>query len=225
MSARLGEATEIEQSGVESSGRPCSRFTKIIRTCPDKLSEDKFFVLHCIPGIKAGTVFTAVDDTFGISGMIFIVAVFCIVISHYINSIGIFCFIGHHDTRQSSCYRARSIDSAYAGCQTFGYHSDTHGVGCIGLIAAKHRLVDLCSIENRVGIGIVRIIYFIADTPQEDGGMIAVTAYHIGDILLYPFFKEVKGAIKARFTFIPSFDTFTFGEFPFIRSFIHDKQT
>ena len=55
--------------------------------------------------------------------------------------------------------------------------------------------------------------------------MVAVAAHHIGYVTFNPFFKEIKGTVKAGFPYIPALHPFAFRKFPFIRSFIHDKES
>ena len=50
-----GKLPEIEQTRVQTAGRPSARFTQIIRTGPDELPEDEILVADGIPGIKPRT--------------------------------------------------------------------------------------------------------------------------------------------------------------------------
>ena len=225
MSAWLGETSEIEQTRVQTAGRPPARFTQIIRTGPDELPEDEVLVADGIPGIKPRPRLASIDNAVRISGMVLVVAVFRIVIPHHIHSIGILRLVRHHDTCQSSGHGTGSVHGTYTSSQALGDDSDTHGIGSIRLIAPEHRLVDFSSIKNGMRIRVVRIIHFIADTPQEDAGMVAVATYHIGHVPFYPLLEEVESTVIIRSTHIPALYPFAFWKLPFVRDFIHYKKS
>ena len=156
--------------------------------------------------------------------MIFIITVFRIIISYYIYCFRIFCLIRHYHSGQCTGNRTRSIYRTYTGSQTLCNLTDTHGIRRIRLVSSEHRLVNGCAIQHRMRIRVIRIVYLIADTPQEYTRVIPVTTHHIRHIAFNPFFKEIKRAVIAWLTYIPSLYPFPFREFPFIRSLIHHQE-
>ena len=89
----------------------------------------------------------------------------------------------------------------------------------------RNRDVYKRQIKNGMRIRVVRIIHFIADTPQENTGMIAVTTYHIGYVPFYPLLEEVESTVITRSTHIPALYPFAFRKLPFVRDFIHYKKS
>lgn len=53
-SPRLAETAEVEQSRIETAGRPGPRFAEVVRAGPDELAEDELLVARDIPGVNVG---------------------------------------------------------------------------------------------------------------------------------------------------------------------------
>ena len=157
--------------------------------------------------------------------MVHVISVLCVVIAYHIYCIRILCFVGHYHSGKCSGGRTRSIDGAYAGDESLGYLADAHGIRCIRIISSEHWLVYAAAVQDRVRIWVVRIIDFIADTPEAYAGVIPVASYHVGDILLNPFFEKVEGTVITWSSYIPSFNPFALREFPFVRYLVHHEQS
>ena len=74
-------------------------------------------------------------------------------------------------------------------------------------------------------IGVVGIIHFVADAPEEDAGMTAVAAHHIGHIAVNPFLKVSVRAFEARFPLIPAFQPLALRKLPFVACLVHHQHS
>ena len=61
-----------------------------------------FLVADGLPGIVADTGLTAVDDTLRVGLMVYVVALFGIVVAHHVDGFRVFRLVAHHHTCQST---------------------------------------------------------------------------------------------------------------------------
>ena len=156
--------------------------------------------------------------------MVCVVAVFGVVVPYDIDRLGVLRLVGHHHAGQRPGHRTRGVDGPYAGCQAFGNPSDALGVRGFGIVSAEHRLRDRRSVEDRVRIGVVRVVDLVADRPQEDRRVVSVAAHHVRHVALDPLLEKVVRTVEARGSDVPPLDPFALGELPLVGGLVHDQQ-
>ena len=186
-----------------------------------------FLVANSLPRVVSHTRLATIDDALRIFLVVDVVAVFCVVITYHIDCLRIFCLVAHHHTRQGTRDWARRVYTTYHGSNTLGNLSDAFGIWCILLIATRHRLVDdsILAIEYRMRVRVVRIIDFVAHTPEEYARVVAVASHHVSHIAVDPFLEEIVSAIESRLAVVPTFHPFLLREFPFVTSLVHHEQS
>ncbi|MNM83935.1 hypothetical protein D3C81_960060 [compost metagenome] len=185
-------------------------------------------VAYSQPRRKIMPIFTAKYDTRWVTLVVFLISALRIIVSRNIKRSGVGRFIRHRYTRQACCYRPAAIVFFYHSNQAFGNIPQTHGVRCIFLITAIRGLGKttffFLAIQNRMGIGIIGIIHFIAYAPGKYRQVIPVPLNHIGQIPLPPLFKKVVSSLKTGYPCIPALQPLSLRKFPLIKCFIHDQQ-
>jgi len=76
-----------------------------------------------------------------------------------------------------------------------------------------------------VGVRIVGVVDFVADTPHEDGGVITVAEDHVAQVTFPPFFKKCRGSLESGGSHIPAFNPLLLWEFPFVEGFVKDQES
>ena len=158
--------------------------------------------------------------------MILIVAVFGVVVAHHIDRLGILGLVAHHHACEGSGDGTALIDAAHAGCEALGDLADALSIGTRGVVATEHGLVDggVLAIEDGMRIGVVGIIDFVTDAPEENAGVVAVASHHVGHVTVDPFLEEVVCAIVGWCADVPAFDPLALRELPFVGSFVHHEE-
>ncbi len=113
--------------------------------------------------------------------------------------------------------------------QLIRYGHQPHGVGLawvilplrrrfVGIVVACHRR------EGGVAVGVVGIVYLIADAPQDDAGVVPVPAHHGPQIGLVPDGEGLEIAfVDGRVDIVPG-RPFVLGVLPFVKGLVHHKE-
>ena len=226
MAAGLDVAGQVQRAGGGAAGRPGAGFAQEVDAGPDELAEDVVVVADVFPGGVAGAVLGAVDDAVGIGLVVPRVAVLGIVVADHVDGFGISGLVGHHHAGQGARRRTGAVHGVDLGGQAPRDLADAHRVRRIRHIAAGEGLVELelALVQDRVRIRVVGVVYLVADAPQEDGGMVAVAAHHVGDVALAPLVEEVGRAVHRGRAAVAALDPFLLVELPLVEGLVHHQE-
>ena len=175
-------AGQIKETGRGGPHRPAFGFAQVIDAGPDELPGDEIVVAGRQPLVVAGAVLAAQERAVGIGCVVGGVEIFLIIVAYDVELGAVAGNIRQFrkgDGRRDRPGRVMLLDDCDELPGDAGQPLGVRLVGIVhhflgrfaGVVVARHRQ------EARVAIGIVGVVDFVADAPQDDRRMVVLYAF------------------------------------------------
>ncbi len=209
------EAAQIKQARAAGPVRPFIRFAQIIRAGPQKLPGDEIIGLHREPGAVLLAVLAAVDDALRIFLVVVGVASFLVVIAVGIEQLCESNGVGHGHGGQRGGDRAGGVEGFDGGNQRLGAGDQLLGGRMAGVVIAA---------EHGIGEGVVGVVHFVANAPEDDAGMIAVADDEVLDVGDGPLGEDFAVAVMAGRAVVAAGDPLVLAGREFVKRLVHHEE-
>ena len=227
--AVLRKARQGQESCTGTMNGPAVRFPQIVDPCPEELAADVGIFRNGLPFLQTMTIFAAQERQSREAAVILFIQMLLIVVSDHVQRIKIVQSGGK--LRECGCQSdgTGAVVTPHDSGKMFCYGGQPFHVWLVRIVLPFcSRLVGVVVSrhfrEQRMAVGIVGIIDFISDAPEDDGRMIAVSEDHGRQILFMPLGKILKIALMLRRIYVVSGGPFVFGVFPFVKGFVHHQK-
>ena len=227
--AVLREACQGQKTGGGTVDRPAVGLAQIVDSRPEELTADIVVFRNRFPFLQTVTVFAAEEWQGREAAVVLFVQMLFIVVADNVQRVKI--MQSGRKLRKCGSQRDRTcgIIAPYNFSKMRSNGREPFHVRLVRIVLAfRSRFVGVivsCHFrEQGMAVGIVGIVDFVSDAPEDDRRMIAVSEDHVGKIPFMPLGEILKVTLMPGRIYIVSGRPLVFRVFPFVERFAHHQK-